>query len=111
MTTNHVLQACPLREALRKDIWPNGINLQNQLYGESRYAEDSGVHPTSGIDTLEKVNAKKEKKHLGMTKQQVQCAVSIPHNDDFFLDNFRFSNLHSPHFKVTSFSDPCVQQA
>jgi hypothetical protein len=36
MTTNHahVLQDCPLREALRKDIWPNGVNLQNQMYGD-----------------------------------------------------------------------------
>jgi hypothetical protein len=32
MTTSQVLQDCPLREALRKDIWPNGVNLQYQLY-------------------------------------------------------------------------------
>jgi hypothetical protein len=33
MTTD-VLQYSPLREALRKDIWPNGVNLQDQLYGD-----------------------------------------------------------------------------
>jgi hypothetical protein len=31
---SHILQDCPLREALRKDIWPNGVNLQDQLYGD-----------------------------------------------------------------------------
>jgi hypothetical protein len=34
MTTSHALQDCPLREALRKYIWPNGVNLQDQLYGD-----------------------------------------------------------------------------
>jgi hypothetical protein len=65
MTTSHVLQDCPLREALRKDIWPNGVNLQNQPYGlgrQSRNAEESKVHPTRGIDCLEKLNVKKKKK-------------------------------------------------
>jgi hypothetical protein len=34
MTMSHVLQDCPLREALRKDIWGNGVNLHDQLYGD-----------------------------------------------------------------------------
>jgi hypothetical protein len=34
MTTSHALQDCPLRRALTKDIWPNGVNLQDLLYGD-----------------------------------------------------------------------------
>jgi hypothetical protein len=47
---SHVLQDCPLREALRRDIWPDGVNQQDQLYGDRADPEDSGIHLTSGID-------------------------------------------------------------
>jgi hypothetical protein len=64
MTTSHVLQDCPLREALRhcqevhlaKWCQPTGPTVRRQ----SRYAEDSGVHPTSGIDCLEKSEREEE---------------------------------------------------
>jgi hypothetical protein len=58
MTSSHVFQDCPLREALRKDTWPNGVNLQDQLHLDR--GEDSGVNPTSRIACLEKCEREEE---------------------------------------------------
>jgi hypothetical protein len=41
--------------------WCQPIYTGPTVRRQSRYAEDSGVHPTSGIDCLEKLNAKKKK--------------------------------------------------
>jgi hypothetical protein len=45
----------------RKDIWLNSVD---QLRTQSRYAEDSGVHTTSGID-----NRKSEREEDNMYDQ------------------------------------------
>jgi hypothetical protein len=73
MTTSHALQDCPLREALRKDIWPNSVNLQNQLYGDRVDMQ----RITSGIDCLEKVNAMKKKKktHIFGLEKESRCRL------------------------------------
>jgi hypothetical protein len=77
MTTSHVLQACALREPLRKGIWPNGVNLQDQLYGgRVDHVEDSGVHPTSGIDCLEKSDVDQIRKREYYSGNQPHKAFS-----------------------------------
>jgi hypothetical protein len=61
MTTSHLLQDCPYRvkpsgrtSSQMVSTYRSGPTVRRQ----SRYAKDSGVHPTSGIDSLEKVNEK-----------------------------------------------------
>ena len=34
MTTEHLLQICPLQDALRKTTWPEGEALRERLYGD-----------------------------------------------------------------------------
>jgi hypothetical protein len=63
MSMSHVLQDSPLCEALRKDIWPNGVNLQDQMQGDRADMQRTAEYIRRvGLTALKKVNAKKIKK-------------------------------------------------
>jgi hypothetical protein len=94
MTTSHVvLQNCPLRDALRKDIWPNGVNLQDQLYADRADMQMTAENiPTSGIDRREKVNAKKNMMIKRYHKKTFRSVLKVRRKSKMVEKNLPFDS-------------------